>query len=204
MGSSDRPFKKLSDEVKANRKAYFPINPLFLNRWSPRSYLDKKVSDQDLYTVLEAARWAPSASNEQPWRFIVAKTDKQLNTFYQFIMERNRLWCEKAPILILLASQTISENGKPNGCHAFDTGAAWASLAFQAKLLGLSTRAMAGFDKEKSRQLLNLPETLALHAVIALGYQGEKMDLADEKFREMEQPNQRRPLYQSVFEEKSK
>lgn len=180
------------------RKADYPIDPLFLNRWSPRSYANRKVSDEILYTVLEAARWAPSATNAQPWRFIVAKTEEELKGFHTFINERNRLWSNKAPLLILIASQRTKEDGTTNRAHAFDTGAAWANIALQAALLGLYTRAIGGFDQEKARKYLNIHKDLELHVVIALGYKGERDALEDRKFIELEKPSQRRPLLENV------
>lgn len=193
------PLIQYSKEVIAHRKADYPIHPLFLNRWSPRSFSTKKVKDDILYTVLEAARWAPSANNAQPWRFFIAKTQEQRELFQQFISERNRLWSDKAPVLILLASQKIKEDDSYNPFHAFDTGAAWASLALQAHLLGLSTRAIGGFNVDKARKTLNIQEEFDLHIVIALGFQDEKDALTEENFRELEKPNQRHPLSESIF-----
>ncbi len=131
---------ELLEEVKANRTADYPVHPLFLNRWSARSYLSKPVSDETLYTVLEAARWAPSSSNLQPWRFIVANTEEKLEQIRSFLFPNNRLWADQAPVLIVIASTRVKENGDPQPIHSFDTGAAWAALSLQASLLGLSTR----------------------------------------------------------------
>ncbi|MBH5317437.1 nitroreductase family protein [Paenibacillus sp. GSMTC-2017] len=187
-----------SVEVAENRKPDYPVHSLILNRWSPRSYTEQSVSDQDLYTVLEAARWAPSSSNLQPWRFYVATHEVEHNQFRKFIKPRNRLWTDKAPVLLLLASVKVKENGESNGAHAFDAGAAWATLAFQARLLGLSTRAVGGFDHDIARETLETPDDIVLHAVIALGYRGDS-DTLDEGFRELEKPNNRRPLVESIL-----
>jgi len=185
-------------EVEAARKPDYPVHPLILNRWSPRSYEQREVSDDTLFTVLEAARWAPSGGNQQPWRFYVARTEAEHEQFRKFIKPRNRLWADKAPVLLLVASVTVKENGDPLGAHAFDAGAAWATLAFQARLLGLSTRAIGGFEHDIARETLQVPDSVALHAVIALGYRGEASAL-DESFREAEQPNGRRPLADSLL-----
>ncbi|UUZ92281.1 nitroreductase family protein [Paenibacillus sp. P25] len=174
MSTNEALFRQISPEVEPHRKPEYGVNPLFLNRWSPRSFSDRKVSDQDLYAVLEAAHWAPSSYNDQPWRFIVAKTDERLGVFHEFLNEFNRSWASKAPVLLLVASDKQRENGDPNGAHAFDSGTAWGYLALQAKLLGLATHAIGGFDRDKARQSLNVPERFELHAVIALGYQGDK------------------------------
>jgi Nitroreductase len=185
-------------EVAASRQPDHPVHPLILNRWSPRSYSDRPVTDEVLLTVLEAARWAPSASNAQPWRFYVARTEAEHEIFRTFIRPTNRLWTDKAPVLLLLASEKLKENGDPNGAHAFDSGAAWGLLALQANLLGLSTRAVGGFDAGKAREVLGTPEHIALHAVIALGYQGD-LDTLEASFHEREIPNSRRPLQDSLL-----
>jgi nitroreductase len=187
------------EEVTANRKPDYPIHPLILNRWSPRSYAqDVPLDEETLFTVLEAARWAPSGGNQQPWRFYVARSSEERELFQQFIRPRNRLWTVKAPVLILIGSVTRRNSGEPLNSHAFDAGAAWASLAFQARLLGLSTRAVGGFDQSSARELLQVPEEIELHAIIALGYRDHKEAL-DHEFQEQEQPNNRRPLAESIL-----
>ncbi|TBL75269.1 nitroreductase family protein [Paenibacillus thalictri] len=197
--SSVQVLEQVSTEVEAFRRPDYPVSPLFINRWSQRAYTDKAVDEETLNAVLEAGRWAPSASNLQPWRFIVAKTPEQREKFGQFINPNNRTWADHAPVLILLASNKLRADGELNGAHAFDTGAAWASIALQAKLLGLSTRAMGGFDRAKAREVLQVPDEVELHAVVALGYPGDKEQLP-EALREREQPNGRRPLAESVIE----
>ncbi|MED4402323.1 nitroreductase family protein [Metabacillus fastidiosus] len=193
------PVEKLTPEVEQHRKTAYSVNPLFLNRWSPRAYSNEKISDDDLYSILEAAHWAPSAYNDQPWRFIVAKNEQQLKIFHEFLNPYNRSWAEKAPVLVLIASNKVRDNGETNGAHVFDTGAAWGHLAIQATLLGISTHAIGGFDKEKAYTLLNLPSEFELHAVIAIGYRGEKGSL-DPSLQQREQPNDRRALEEVIFE----
>jgi nitroreductase len=186
-------------EVSEVRTPDHPVHPLILNRWSPRSYAaDRPVSNEVLHTVLEAARWAPSGGNQQPWRFYVARTNEEHAAFQSFIRPRNRLWSSKAPVLLLIGSVTQRESGEPLNSHAFDAGAAWATLAFQAKLLGLSTRAVGGFDQAAARSVLQVPDEIALHAVIALGYRGG-LDTLDDEFHEQEKPNGRRPLSESIL-----
>ncbi|MBW7476348.1 nitroreductase family protein [Paenibacillus oenotherae] len=186
-------------EASRERQPEYPVHPLFLNRWSPRSYSpDKILSDEVLYTVLEAARWAPSGGNQQPWRFYIARSPEERELFQRFIRPRNQLWTVNAPVLILIGSVTVRESGEPLNTHAFDTGAAWASIAFQANLLGLSTRAVGGFDQAAAREQLGVPEEIQLHAVLALGYRGDKQAL-DPEFHEQEKPNSRRPLEGSII-----
>jgi nitroreductase len=203
MSNVNSTFAELTDEVSANRNSVYPVSPVFLNRWSPRSFSNQAVTDQDLNTILEAAHWAPSSYNDQPWRFIVAKTDEQLTTFHDILSDFNRSWASKAPVLIVVASDKLRENGDPNGAHAFDAGTAWGYIALQATLLGLSTHAIGGFDRDKARTLLNVPDNYDLHAVIALGYQGDK-NVLPEGLREREVPNTRIPLDKVVFEGKVK
>ncbi|MBP1960976.1 nitroreductase family protein [Paenibacillus aceris] len=186
-------------EVEENRKADYPVHSLFLNRWSSRAFEPREVSDETLLTVLEAARWAPSSSNLQPWRFIVAKSEPQKQKFQSFIKPNNRLWTDHAPILVLILSHKLRQDGAPNGAHAFDAGAAWASIAFQAHLLGLATRAVGGYDKDIARKELGVPDEYELHAVIALGYRGSLESLPSD-LQERELPNSRRALNDSIIE----
>ncbi|RED40440.1 nitroreductase family protein [Paenibacillus sp. VMFN-D1] len=201
MSSVQSIVNEVLPEVQGQRKSEYPVSPLFLNRWSTRAFSTRKVSDQDLYTILEAAHWAPSSYNDQPWRFIVAKTEEQLSKFHSFLNEFNLTWASSAPVLIVVASDKLRENGDPNGAHAFDAGAAWASLAIQATILGLHTHAIGGFDRNKAREILNVPDHIDLHAVIALGYLGDKSVLP-EAIQQREVPNDRRPLNELVFEGK--
>ncbi|MCM3039474.1 nitroreductase family protein [Paenibacillus motobuensis] len=192
---------EISAEVQATRVSEYPVSPLFLNRWSTRAYSTREVSNQDLYTVLDAAHWAPSSYNDQPWRFIVAKTKEQRSVFHQFINEFNLTWVSTAPVLIVVASDKLRDNGDPNGAHAFDAGAAWALMAIQATMLGMVTHAMGGIDRNKARQMLNIPDNFEIHAVIALGYHGDK-SLLPEAVQQREVPNGRRPLNELVYEGK--
>lgn len=180
-----------------HRKADHGINPLFLNRWSSRAFADKPVETDILLTVLEAARWAPSSNNLQPWRFVLAQEAEQIKLFHEFIVPGNLEWAGQAPVLILLLS-AVQEDGKLNGAHAFDTGAAWSAIALQAALLGLNTRAIGGFDRLKARERLSIPAEFELQAVIALGYPGSR-ELLSDKFKDRDVPSDRRPLQKSII-----
>lgn len=184
-------------ETVNNRQADFDIAAMFLNRWSPRAFSEQEVPEQLLMSVLEAARWAPSGSNEQPWRFIVAHTKEQRALFHTFINEFNLAWCHKAPVLIVVGSESVTSAGKPSPSHAFDAGTAWGYLALQAMTSGLVSHAMGGFDKAKARATLHVPDSIELHAVVALGYQGDRAELP-ERYREREQPNGRKPLQETI------
>ncbi|QCR32443.1 nitroreductase family protein [Lysinibacillus sp. SGAir0095] len=180
-------------QIKQFRQAEYDVDPVILNRWSPRSFSEKEVSEEVLMRIFEAARWSPSAMNMQPWRFIIARTKEDREKFHSFILEGNRRWCEKAPVLAVLISD------KEDRVHAFDSGTAWGYLSLQAAKEGLVTHAMGGYEKDKARELLNIPETFDLQVVIAIGYQGEKDALPDD-LQSREQPSDRRPLKETVFE----
>jgi nitroreductase len=175
-----------------------PVHPLFIDRWSARSFSDEQVSDETLFSVLEAARWAPSGNNLQPWRFIVARSSAEKQAFHAFIAPQNRVWCEKAPVLIALISETVTATGQAIGSHAFDAGTAWGYLALEATHQGLITHAMGGFDRELARTALSIPAEYAIHVIIALGYRGDKSQLP-EALQQRETPNARRFLVDSVY-----
>ncbi|TDQ42869.1 nitroreductase family protein [Aureibacillus halotolerans] len=180
-------------DVSSFRTSEHGIEDIFLNRWSSRSYSSETISDRELHAVLEAANWAPSSNNIQPWRFFVAKDEEQLTLYRSFLHEFNLSWAGKAPVLLLIASDSQRANGNPNGAHAFDAGAAWAYLALQASALGLAAHAMGGFDRDKAKKELGLPDSYEPHIIVSLGYRSHKEDLP-EALREREVPNTRNPL----------
>jgi nitroreductase len=178
------------------------VLPAVLHRWSPRSYADRPVGDADLRRVFEAARWAASANNEQPWRYIVArKGTPEHDKLVGALMGFNKDWAGHAPVLILtMASGRHSHNGAPNAWALYDLGAANAQLSVQAAALGLSTHSMAGYDQKAARAALGIPDEYVLGAVIALGYQGEPAALATEQLVSREiAPRSRKPLEELVF-----
>ncbi|NQX64688.1 nitroreductase family protein [Paenibacillus alba] len=188
----------LPTEIETNRQPDHEINPQFLTRWSPRSFTNQEVTEDVLLSLFEAARWAPSGSNLQPWRFIIARTDEQKAKFHEFIMPANREWCEKAPVLALVISHTKTARGDNNPSHQFDAGTAWGYLALEANNQGLVTHAMGGFHRDQAREALQIPEDYDIHAVIAIGYRGS-VDALAEKFQERETPSTRRPLNELLF-----
>jgi nitroreductase len=151
------------------------VLPAVLARWSPRSFADRDVSPADLRTVFEAARWAASSFNEQPWRFIVGlRNSLTYKKIFSTLIGFNQNWAGAAPVLILGAAKTkFSHNGADNRNALYDLGAASSYLTLQAASLGLTTHQMAGFDPAAARQALEIPEEYTFGAVIALGYQGE-------------------------------
>lgn len=167
------------------------IHDLIQNRWSPRAFdLKKPVSAVNLAALLEAARWAPSCMNEQPWRFLVCdkyQDETAWQTLLGCLAEKNQQWAAHAPVLLLsVAMDHFSRNDKANRWAAYDTGAASLNLCLQATALGLVTHQMGGFDADACRQKFNLPEHCSPMAVIAIGYQAEADDLSEEfKQREL-------------------
>jgi len=177
------------------------VHDLILRRWSPRAFSEKPVSDTELKTLFEAARWAASSSNEQPWRFLVGKKgDAAWRKIFNALVEFNQNWAKSAPVLILsVAKKTFTAKGEANGWNLHDTGAATASLALQATAIGLHAHSMAGFDKEQARASFAIPTDYDLAAVTAVGYFGDPESLPD-YMRKMEvAPRQRKPLEEIVF-----
>ena len=179
------------------------VLPVFLERWSPRAFADRDVSAADLKTIFEAARWAPSSYNEQPWRFLVGhKGSETYNKILDSLVPFNQDWAKSAPVLILGVAKTrFSHNDSPNNYAAHDLGAAMALMAVQATALGLAAHQMAGFDWVKARESFAIPETYAMGSVMALGYHGELTDLP-EKFQAQEQsPRSRKALSEIVLQD---
>ena len=187
------------------RIANHPINSLFLDRWSPRAFTGETISEAELASLFEAARWAPSSFNSQPWRFIYARKDgPHWDKFLGLLIEFNRSWASQAAALVFMVSR---EKFLPPGAseeivshsHSFDAGAAWASLAFQAKFSGWDSHAMAGFDLPQSYQVLGVPPGYRVEAAVAIGRRGDP-SLLPEKVAAREYPSDRRPLTELAFE----
>jgi len=187
------------------RVAEHAVDPLFLNRWSPRAFTGEAIPAETLLSLLEAARWAPSASNIQPWRFIYGHAGTPaFQTLLEGLIPFNQAWAVKASALVVVLSKKTSvapgqTEAKPNAWHSFDAGAAWASLAFQAHLSGWVTHGMGGFDGAKLRGSLGVPDDVAIEAVVAVGKPGDKAGLP-EGLQAREMPNDRLPLAQLVAE----
>ncbi|MBE7213253.1 MAG: nitroreductase family protein [Gluconacetobacter diazotrophicus] len=179
-----------------SRVADHPIDPVFLRRWSPRSLLPEPITPAELHTLFEAARWAPSSYNSQPWRFAWSiRGSQSWDNFVGLLNEYNRSWAGNAGALVVVASkQTMLPPGKdreiPSHSHSFDAGAAWGYLALQAAMSGLVTHAMVGFDMDSAFAKLGLPAGHRVEAMIAVGRQGAAGALP-EAMRAREAPNGR-------------
>ena len=177
-----------------NRTASQPIDPLFLRRWSPRAMSGAPLTRAELFPLLEAARWAPSGGNGQPWRFAWALAGTpHFERFLATLVPGNREWCVRAGALVLLSAKVVRDDGKPSPSAPFDAGAAWMGLALQGTLSGLVVHAMGGFDREAARVAAALPAGLEPQAMIAVGHPGRVEELP-EKLREREAPSDRLPL----------
>ncbi|WP_340121664.1 nitroreductase family protein [Methylobacter svalbardensis] len=166
------------------------IHEIIQARWSPRAFdPDKRVSHDDLLSLLEAAHWAPSCFNDQPWRFVVcdkATDETGWQHAFSILAEKNRRWAKNAPVLMLaVAMDSFNHNGQANRWAMYDTGAASVSMCFQATALGMCVHQMGGFDAEKAREVFNLPGDCKPMAMMAVGYQAE-VDVLDDDFKEAE------------------
>ncbi len=178
------------------------IHPVIKNRWSPRSFSDKSVSTEQLQRILEAARWAPSSFNEQPWRFIVGiKGDETWGKLHECLVEFNQIWAGNAPVLALAIGKKTSAKGGENSVYQYDVGQSMAYITLQAEAEGLRSHQMGGFGKSKARELFDIPEDFDPMVMSAIGYQDEPEELRP-NFADMEkQPRERKHLSELVFTE---
>jgi len=185
------------------RKPEFSVDKIFLNRWSPRAMSGEELSDDELMSLFEAAKWAPSSANSQPWRFIYAKRNsKQWNAIFNLMAEGNQEWAKNASALIVVISKTTFDfNNSFSRTHSFDSGSAWMSIALQALLNGLVAHGMSGFDYDKAKTELEIPDEFQVEAMIAVGKPGKK-EVLSERNQKREFPLDRKKLSKIVFEGK--
>ena len=183
------------------RQAAHPIDSLFVDRWSPRAMTGEPIDEQELLVLFEAAHWAPSSGNSQPWRFLYARRDTEAwPLFFDLLAEGNRTWCHRAAALIVFISRTThDQSGRALVTHSYDTGAAWMSFAYQGWLRGLVVHGMAGFDYARARTVLHVPDDMTVEAMAAVGKPGAKEDLPPQHLQR-EFPSQRKPLAELVFD----
>jgi nitroreductase len=183
------------------RKADYPIESLFLKRWSPRAMTGEPFNDKEIMTLFEAARWAPSTYNEQEWRFLYARRDTpQWPLIFDLLVEGNKMWCKDAAILVVIVSHKVfSLNQKPNPVHLFDVGAAYENIALQGAAMNLVVHGMQGFDFAKARTALKVPDDYDVAAMFAAGRPAPAETLP-EPLREREKPSDRKPITQLICE----
>jgi nitroreductase len=183
------------------RKADHPIAPFLLDRWSPRAMSGEEIGVADLLRLFEAARWAPSSFNAQQWRALYAPRESEhWPTFLGLLGEGNKAWANNAGALVVFISRkTFEYNGEPSVTHSYDAGAAWLSFALQGFQQGLVVHGMEGFDYERARAELKIPEGFQVEAMAAVGRPGAK-EVLPEKLRGRESPNDRRKVTESICE----
>lgn len=181
-----------------------PVLPLFIERWSPRAFTGEAIPEAVLFSLFEAARWAPSAYNSQPWRFIYARSGTpEWQPLFDLLIPFNQGWGAKASALVLVLSKSTFSPApgkeQESGTHAFDTGAAWANLALQAHALGWFAHAASGFDHDKARATYALPADVHPIAVLLIGRHGDPASLP-EALQSRETPSPRKPVSELVAE----
>lgn len=191
----------LPPEIRDTRKTEYPVHSLILSRWSPRSMTGESIDEKELMSLLEAAHWAPSSYNAQPWRFIYAHRETpEWDRLFALLLPGNQTWAVKAGVLVLIASHKVFEhNQKPSITHSFDAGAAWGYLALQGNAAGLAIHGMQGFDYDKAKDVCNIPDDYQVECIVAIGRRGKKEDLPEE-MQKKETPSSRKPLSEVVME----
>jgi nitroreductase len=184
------------------RKAEYAVDDIFLNRWSARAMSGKEISDAELFSLFDAAHWAPSEYNSQPWRFIYVKRGtKHWNNVYNLLVPFNQEWCKNASVLVVMLSRNHYENGDLIRTHSFDAGAAWQNLALQASMRGLVAHGMSGFDYDRAKKDLQVPDGYTVEAMCAIGYPASPDVLPEGGMREGEKKRSgRKPLKEFVSE----
>lgn len=182
----------------------FPVQETIRKRWSPRAFASYPVAPETLHQAFEAASWAASAMNEQPWRYIYAHHANQevFQKMVDCLLPGNQPWAKNAPVLILALAKTHYDNGTPNGAALHDLGLANANLILEATALGLHGHFMGGFDAAKTREAFQLPENLQPVTFIALGYVGAAEQLEEPFLSREKAPRQRKPLSEIAFHER--
>jgi nitroreductase len=180
----------------------YPINSLISERWSPRAFDQKAVPAEVLRSLFEAARWAPSSSNEQPWAYLVATKDNpaEFENMISVLVEFNAMWARSAPVLALAVSErNFAKNNTPNRNAHYDTGAASVLLCIEATARGLVVHQMAGFDADRARTVFNIPEGWDAIAAMAIGYPGDPNALPQSLKEREAAPRTRKPLREFVM-----
>lgn len=188
-------------KAEDHRKPEHPIESIFFRRWSPRALSGEPITDAQMVFLFEAARWAPSTYNEQEWRFLYARRDTpQWPLLFDLLAEGNQAWCRNAALLcVVVAHKVFQRNGKPNPVHLFDSGAAFENLALQGTAMGLVVHGMQGFDFEKARTNLGVPQDFAVAAMFAVGSPGDPEKLPAD-YQKIEVPSNRKHVREIICE----
>ncbi len=188
-----------AQEVQECRASEYAINPLLFNRWSPRSMTGEELSEEEIFALFEAARWAPSSYNEQPWRFLYAtKNSPEWPLFFNLMIDFNKGWTKNAAMLVVVISHRVFERNKKNAkTHSFDTGAAWMSLAIEGSSRGLVVHGMEGFDYDQAKTVLGIPDEYQVEAMFAVGKKAPVGALSPE-LQEREKPSGRKSIHELI------
>ena len=192
---------KISEiDVLSYRKAEADADSHFIHRWSPRAMSGEPISKGQMAILVEAARWAPSCFNLQPWRFVYSlRQDQFWDTFLGLLMDMNRLWAERAgALVVILSDDQFKDTDQVSPTSGFDAGSAWMSMALQAQSMGLVSHAMWGFQHEEVAGTIGAPEHMTARAIVAIGYAGE-IEKLPEQYREKELPSSRRSIEALMF-----
>lgn len=191
---------RLADNIDEYRPRRYGSDDIFRERWSPRSMTGEAVRDEDLMAMFEAAHWAPSAANNQSWRFIYARRDDaEWEVLFSLLNEKNQRWCKNAGALVVIVSKTtFDRNDKPSRTHSFDTGAAWAMFALEGAIRGLVVHGMQGFSYERATSELGVPDGFCVEAMAAVGVLDEPSQLPDD-LAAREKPSGRKNLSQIIM-----
>jgi nitroreductase len=189
-------------QKKTDRVPQHDVARFIVDRWSPRALSGESITHDELMSLFEAARWAPSSYNNQPWHFIYAYRDTpQWQTLFNLMVPFNQNWTQRAAVLMVIISRTLFDNGKPSRTHSFDTGAACQNLALQGSYMGLVVLGMEGFDYDRARTALAIPNEYAVQAMFAVGRLGDNTMLSAE-LQKREKPSDRKPITTFIHEGK--
>jgi nitroreductase len=180
----------------------YPIHELLTARWSPYGFDDRSVAIADIRSLFEAARWAPSSFNEQPWSYIVARREEpeQFNKLLSCLVEANQEWAKAAPVLVLcVVTLRFARNNKENRAAVHDLGLAAENLVLEATSRGLSVHQMIGIEPEKAREIYSIPEQSKAWTAMAIGYRGDPANLSEELKERDLTPRKRKGLAEFVF-----
>ena len=190
----------IMSDIKTAATVY-PVHDLIKKRWSPRAFSEEPVSRTQVFQLLEAARWAASSYNDQPWRFVVGiKGEASYDKILQTLGEFNQVWADKAPVLLLTCALKTNSRGRFNRHYAYDTGQAVANLSIQAMDMGLYLHQMAGFSQEKAIKVFNIPKDVEPMAAIAIGYKGAADLLSDPSKKSERSARTRKDFKEFCFE----
>jgi nitroreductase len=184
---------------RSEAEADAPVDRLFLERWSPRAFDSERPTRDQVLPLFEAARWAPSIEDAEPVRFVFAYEPEDVASFLELLGQHAIAWARTAPVLAYVLVHTHFSDGRSNDFASFDAGAAYMSLALQAHMLGLTSRATADFDTERARELLKVPHGCKPVVAVAIGRAGDRHVLAPE-LQQREHPTSRLPLARIAFE----